>query len=44
MSTNPVPDLEGQPTNQPETGAMARMTGVIVNLKRTFAEIARRHG
>ena len=38
MSTAPVATPEGQP----ETGAVGRMTGVIVSPKQTFAEIARR--
>jgi Yip1-like protein len=42
MSTNPVAVPESQPTGQPETGALARMTGVIVSPTRTFGEIARR--
>ena len=42
MSTNPVAVPETQPTRRPETGAVGRMTGVIVNPKSTFAEIARR--
>jgi Yip1 domain len=42
MSTNPSAVPESQPTNQPETGALARMTGVIVTPTRTFAEIAQR--
>src|ERR1700730_12118361 len=42
MSTNPVAVPETQPTSQPETGALGRMTGVIVNPKPTFGEIARR--
>jgi hypothetical protein len=42
MSTNPLAVPESQPTSQPETGALGRITGVIVNPKRTFAEIARR--
>jgi hypothetical protein len=42
MSTNPSAVPEGQPTGQPETGALGRMTGVVVSPKRTFAEIARR--
>jgi len=46
MSDNPLPIPEAQPasqpTNRPETGALGRITGVIVNPKRTFAEIARR--
>ena len=42
MSTNPVAVPESQPTGQPETGALGRMTGVIVSPTRTFGEIARR--
>jgi hypothetical protein len=42
MSTNPLAVPESQPTSQPETGALGRITGVIVNPKRTFAEIAGR--
>jgi hypothetical protein len=42
MSTGPVAVPESQPTNQPETGALGRMTGVIVSPTRTFGEIARR--
>ena len=38
MSTNPL----AIPESQPETGALGRMTGVIVSPTRTFAEIARR--
>jgi hypothetical protein len=38
MSTNPT----AVPESQPETGALGRITGVIVNPTRTFAEIARR--
>jgi hypothetical protein len=38
MSTNPI----AVPESQPETGALGRMTGVIVSPARTFAEIARR--
>jgi hypothetical protein len=41
MSTNPLAVPRSQPT-QPRTGALGRMTGVIVNPKRTFVEIARR--
>jgi hypothetical protein len=42
MSTNPLAVPESQPTSQPETGALGRMTGVIVSPTRTFTEIARR--
>jgi len=42
MSTSPLAVPESQPAGQTETGALGRMTGVIVNPKRTFAEIARR--
>src|ERR1700731_3118100 len=42
MSTNPIAVPESQPTGQPETGALGRMTGVIVSPTRTFGEIARR--
>lgn len=42
MSTNPTAVPEGQPTSQPETGALGRMTGVIVSPTRTFGEMARR--
>jgi hypothetical protein len=42
MSTNLVAVPESQPTGQPETGALGRMTGIIVSPTRTFAEIARR--
>ena len=42
MSTNPLAVPENQPASQPETGALGRMTGVIVSPTRTFAEIARR--
>src|ERR1700738_3830465 len=46
MSDNPLPIPEAQPAsqppNRPETGALGRMTGVIVDPKRTFGEIARR--
>src|ERR1700724_4403387 len=42
MSTNPVAVPESQPTGQPETGALGRMTGVVVSPTRTFGEIARR--
>jgi Yip1 domain len=42
MSTNPSAVPESQPTDRPETGALGRMTGVIVSPTRTFAEIARR--
>jgi hypothetical protein len=42
MSTNPVAVSESQPTGQPETGALGRMTGVIVSPTRTLGEIARR--
>jgi len=42
MSTNPSAVPENQPASQPETGALGRMTGVIVSPTRTFAEIARR--
>ncbi len=42
MSTNPVAVPESQPTGQPETGALGRMTGVVVGPTRTFGEIARR--
>jgi Yip1 domain len=42
MSTTPVVVPESQPTGQPETGALGRMTGVIVSPTRTFGEIARR--
>jgi Yip1 domain len=42
MSTNPLAVPESQPTSQPETGALGRLTGVIVSPTRTFAEIARR--
>jgi hypothetical protein len=38
MSTNPI----AVPESQPETGALGRMTGVIVSPSRTFAEIAGR--
>ncbi len=31
MSTNPLAVPESQPTAQPETGALGRMTGVIVS-------------
>ena len=41
MSTNPLTVPESQPA-QPETGALARMAGVIVNPQRTFVGIARR--
>jgi len=42
MPTNPVAVPESQPTGQPETGAVGRMTGVVVSPTRTFGEIARR--
>jgi hypothetical protein len=46
MSSNPLAVPESQPTSQPEskpeTGALDRITGVIVNPTRTFSEIARR--
>jgi len=42
MSTNPAAVPESQPTIQPEAGALGRITGVVVNPARTFAEIARR--
>jgi hypothetical protein len=42
MSTNPLAVPETQPTSEPETGALGRITGVIVSPTRTFAEIARR--
>src|ERR1700686_1093157 len=42
MSTNPGAVPESQPTGQPETGALGRMTGVIVSPTRTFTKIARR--
>ena len=46
MPDNPLPIPEAQPasqpTNPPATGALGRMAGMIVNPKRTFAEIARR--
>ncbi len=42
MSTSPLAPPETQPTGQPETGALGRMTGVIVSPTRTFGEIARR--
>jgi hypothetical protein len=42
MSTNPLAAPETQPTGPPETGALGRMTGVVVGPTRTFGEIARR--
>jgi Yip1 domain len=42
MSTNPLPAPETQLIIQPETGALGRMTGVIISPTRTFGEIARR--
>jgi len=42
MSTNPLAAPEMQPASQPETGALGRLTGVIVSPTRTFGEIARR--
>jgi len=46
MSTNPLEVPQSQvpspPESQPETGALGRMTGVIVSPTRTFTEIARR--
>ena len=42
MSTNPLASPEMQPASQPETGALGRLTGVIVSPTRTFGEIARR--
>jgi hypothetical protein len=46
MSTNPLAPPQSQspsaPESQPETGALGRITGVIVSPKRTFTEIARR--
>jgi hypothetical protein len=42
MSTNPVAVPESQPPGQPETGALGRMSGVVVSPTRTFGEIARR--
>jgi hypothetical protein len=42
MSTNPLAGPESQPASQPETGALGRITGVIVSPTRAFAEIARR--
>src|ERR1700675_1900810 len=42
MSNTPVAIPERQPTVQTETGALGRMTGVIVSPTRTFGEIARR--
>jgi Yip1 domain len=42
MSTNPSAVPENPPESQPETGALGRMTGVIVGPTRTFADIARR--
>jgi hypothetical protein len=42
MSTNPVAVPETQPTSQPETSALGRITGMIVGPTRTFGEIARR--
>jgi Yip1 domain len=46
MSTNPLEVPQSQvpnsPESQPETGALGRITGVIVSPTRTFTEIARR--
>jgi hypothetical protein len=42
MSTNPLAVPDSQPTSQHETGALGRMTGMIVNPPCTFVEIARR--
>ena len=39
MSTNPL----AIPESQPETGALGRMTGVIVSPTRTFAENSAAH-
>jgi hypothetical protein len=42
MSTSPVAVPESQPTDRPETGALGRITGVVVSPTRTLGEIARR--